>query len=160
MTRVLIIDDHPIFRQGLRQLIDAEADLTVVGEADDADRGAEMLRRLHPDVAVVDLSLARGSGLDLVRECRSMQPNVAPLILTMHGEESTFAGAMERGAAGYVLKENTIADVLIGIRAVAAGGFYLSPSMAGFMQRRSENAQAAAVRMPRPIDCLTPTERR
>jgi DNA-binding NarL/FixJ family response regulator len=160
MTRVLIIDDHPIFRQGLRQLIDAEQDMSVVGEASDLESGAALLSDLRPEVAVIDLTLSNGSGLDLVRHCRSLRPAVAPLVLTMHREESTFEGALDRGAAGYILKENASSDVLLGIRAVAAGGFYLSPSIAGFLSSVRERRQRAQETPSGPLALLTPTERR
>lgn len=158
MTRVLIIDDHPIVRQGLRHLIDAEHGLRVVGEAGDATAGAALLTQLLPQVAIIDLNLPNPSGVDLVRHCRQLTPPVAPLVLTMHREESTFRAALERGAAGYVLKENASSDVLLGIRAVAAGGMYFSPSIAGFLGRWRDAA-------PPPgsaghLDPLTPTERR
>ena len=158
MIRVIIVDDHPIVRQGLRHLIGAEPDITVVGEAGDAQQGLQLLRDLHPDVAVIDLNLPPPSGLELVAHCRALVPPVAPLILTMHREESTFRGALDKGAAGYVLKENASTDVLLGIRAVAAGGMYLSPSIAGFLGRwRDNNAPAQP---PSQLDALTPTERR
>jgi DNA-binding NarL/FixJ family response regulator len=158
MIRVLLIDDHPIVRQGLRHLIDAEPDLNVVGEAGDTAVGATLLGELRPNVAIIDLNLPNPGSIDLVRFCRQLQPAVAPLILTMHREESTFRDALERGAAGYVLKENASSDVLLGIRAVAAGGMYLSPSIAGFLSRWRDSRDAHA--NPSRIDPLTPTERR
>ena len=158
MTRVLIIDDHPIVRQGLRHLIDSESGLHVIGEAGDASSGASLLDQLHPDVAIIDLNLPNPAGLDLVRYCRQLNPPVAPLILTMHREESTFRAALERGAAGYVLKENASSDVLLGIRAVAAGGMYLSPSIASYLGRWREDS--APPTGPSRLDPLTPTERR
>lgn len=158
MIRVLIIDDHPIVRQGLRNLIDGEEGLQVVGETGDAATAAMLLAQLKPDVAIIDLNLPNASGLDLIRRCRELEPPVAPLVLTMHREESTFRGALERGASGYILKENASSDVLIGIRAVAAGGLYLSPSIAGYLGRRREPSSAATPSSH--WDQLTPTERR
>jgi two-component system response regulator NreC len=158
MIQVLLIDDHPIVRQGLRHLIDAEPDLRVVGEAGDASAAASLLSKLLPTVAIIDLNLPNPAGIDLVRHCRQLQPAVAPLILTMHREESTFRDALERGAAGYVLKENASSDVLLGIRAVAAGGMYFSPSIASFLGRWHETN----ITPPHTsrLDPLTPTERR
>lgn len=155
--RVLIVDDHPIFRQGLRHILDSEPDLEVVGEAASVPAALDQLAKLHPHVAVIDLHLEGHSGLELVAACRRLQPPVAPLVLTMHREESTFRGALDRGAAGYVLKENASSDVLLGIRAVAAGGLYLSPSIASFLAgwRASSTANS-----PSRLDLLTPTERR
>ncbi len=158
MIRVLLIDDHPIVRQGLRHLIDSEPGLSVIGEAGDAQTGASLLESLHPAVAVIDLNLPNPTSVDLVRLCRRLTPQVAPLILTMHREESTFRDALDRGAAGYVLKENASADVLLGIRAVAAGGMYLSPSIAGYLGRWRDSAARAA--KGSEVDPLTPTERR
>lgn len=158
MIRVLLIDDHPIVRQGLRHLIDAEPDLNVVGEAGDTAVGATLLGELRPNVAIIDLNLPNPGSIDLVRLCRQLEPAVAPLILTMHREESTFRDALERGAAGYVLKENASSDVLLGIRAVAVGGMYLSPSIAGFLSRWRDSRDSQS--NPSRIDPLTPTERR
>jgi DNA-binding NarL/FixJ family response regulator len=158
MIRVLLIDDHPIVRQGLRHLIDAEPDINVVGEAGDTASGATLLSELRPNVAIIDLNLPNPGSIDLVRLCRQFQPAVAPLILTMHREESTFRDALERGAAGYMLKENASSDVLLGIRAVAAGGMYLSPSIAGFLSRWRDSLDSHP--HPSRVDPLTPTERR
>lgn len=159
MTRVVIIDDHPVFRQGLCRILESESDILVVGEANDLEPARDLLGRLHPHVAIIDLTLPGGSGLDLVRFCRTLNPPVAALVLTMHREESTFDGSLERGAAGYILKDNATADVLLGIRAVAAGGFYLSPNIAGFLGRHRERQNSSAARGSL-LDALTPTERR
>jgi DNA-binding NarL/FixJ family response regulator len=158
MIRVVIVDDHPIFRQGLRHLIASESDLEVVGEAASLVAALDQLNRLHPDVAVIDLHLAGQSGLEIISACRQLQPSIAPLVLTMHREESTFRAALDLGAAGYVLKENASSDVLLGIRAVAAGGMYFSPSIAGFLGGWRESSSPAPT--PSLLDQLTPTERR
>lgn len=158
MIRVVIVDDHPIFRQGLRHLIASESDLEVVGEAACSAAALEQLSRLHPDVAVVDLHLAGQSGLEIISACRRFQPSIAPLVLTMHREESTFRAALDLGAAGYVLKENASSDVLLGIRAVAAGGMYFSASIAGFLGGWREASSPSPT--PSLLDQLTPTERR
>lgn len=159
MIRVLIVDDHPIFRQGLRQLIAAEPDLEVVGEAADLGLARQALGGLHPEVAVIDLTIQGGSGLDLVQFCRQLAPPIAALVLTGHREEATFDGALDRGASGYILKENAIADVLLAIRVVASGGFYLSPSIAHFLDRRRQRL-ASASGPAAPLSRLSPTERR
>lgn len=159
MIRVLLIDDHPIVRQGLRHLIDAEPDLQVVGEAGDASAAATSISELRPSVAIIDLNLPNPAGIDLVGLCRRQQPPIAPLILTMHREESTFRDALDRGAAGYVLKENASSDVLLGIRAVAAGGMYFSPSIAGFLGRWRDASSSSDTSTSR-LAPLTPTERR
>jgi DNA-binding NarL/FixJ family response regulator len=158
MTRVLIIDDHPIFRQGLRHLIESVPGLCVVGEASDLTGAAQQLAGLQPDVAIIDLNLGTDSGLDLVHRCHEMKPRVAAVVLTMHREESLFEGALRAGAAAYVLKENASEDVLLAIRSVAAGGFFLSASLKEFLGRKDKRDTAPAG--PTDLTSLTPTERR
>lgn len=162
MTRVLIVDDHPIFRQGLRHLIEGVPGLTVVGEAADCPAATRQLEALRPDVAVVDLNLAGVSGLELIGQCLAMSPPVAAVVLTMHREESTFQAAVAGGAAAYVLKENASEDVLLAIRSVAAGGFFVSRSLREFLGCPPAGAgpAAAAPAVPSPLATLTPTERR
>lgn len=161
MTRVLIVDDHPIFRQGLRHLIEGVAELTVVGEAGDCPAATRQLEALRPDVAVVDLSLGGVSGLELIGQCLAMSPPVAAVVLTMHREESTFQAAVAGGAAAYVLKENASEDVLLAIRSVVAGGFFVSRSLREFLGRPPAGGPAAAPSSAQsPLATLTPTERR
>lgn len=158
MSRVLIVDDHPIFRQGLRGLLEGVPGLTVVGEAGDLASGRHLLDELRPQVAVVDLNLGPDSGLQLVAHCRSLAPAVAAVVLTMHREESTFEAAVAAGAAAYVLKENASEDVLLAIRSVAAGGFFISNSLREFVGRR--NGRSGVPEPAGRLGVLTPTERR
>ncbi len=158
MSRVLIVDDHPIFRQGLRSLLETAPGLEVVGEAGSHAAGLELLEKLRPEVAVVDLNLGNGSGLELVTRCRAMSPPVAAVVLTLHREQSTFEAALQAGAAAYVLKENASEEVLLAIRSVAAGGFFLSNSLREFVGRRTEDS-VVPVQSNR-LASLTPTERR
>lgn len=158
MIRVLIVDDHPIFRQGLRQLVESSPGLSVVGEAGDSPTAVERLAALHPDVAIVDLNLGTASGLELVARCRAMTPRVAAVVLTMHREESTFDAALRAGAAAYVLKENASEDVLLAIRSVAGGGFFLGTSLKEFLGREPD--WNAIPEGSARLAALTPTERR
>ncbi len=158
MSRVLIVDDHPIFRQGLRNLIDAVPGLEVVGGAGNFESALGLLRSLHPDLVVLDLNLGASSGLDLVPRCREMNPSVAAVVLTLHREQSTFQAAVRAGAAAYVLKENASEDVLLAIRSVAAGGFFLSSSLREFVGRPDLQSTSAAENGR--LSALTPTERR
>ena len=159
MIRVLIVDDHPIVRQGLRNLVELAVGVEVLGEAADLSTALEKLTNLRPDVAVLDLNLGSGSGLELVAHCRALTPPVGAVVLTMHREESTFQAAVRAGAAAYVLKENASEDVLLAIRSVAAGGFFLSSSLREFMGR-SPVATVAPASSGSSISGLTPTERR
>ncbi|MET2011460.1 response regulator transcription factor [Microbacterium chocolatum] len=121
MTRVFLVDDHEIVRRGIAQLVDAEADLDVVGEAGDI---AEALRRIEataPDVAVLDVRLPDGSGVDLCREVRSRHPHIACLMLTAYDDDEALRSAALAGASGYVLKDIRSAALVDAIRASAAG---------------------------------------
>ena len=121
MTRVFLVDDHEIVRRGIAQLVDAEPDLDVVGEAGDI---AEALRRIEataPDVAVLDVRLPAGSGVDLSREVRSRHPHIACLMLTAYDDDEALRSAALAGASGYVLKDIRSAALVDAIRASAAG---------------------------------------
>jgi len=158
MTHVFIVDDHPIVRQGLRNLIEGAADLVLVGEAGELATAAAQVALLRPQVVIIDLNLGSCSGLELIRLCRGLDPAPAPVVLTMHREESTFDAALRQGAAAYVLKENASEDILLAIRAVATGGFFLSKSLREFVIRRNDRGAAEAA--PTHLSTLTPTERR
>jgi DNA-binding NarL/FixJ family response regulator len=158
MTRVFLVDDHPIVRQGLRTLIQGATDLSVVGEAGDVPTAAARLASLLPEVAIVDLNLGGGPGLELVHICRGLNPAPACVVLTMHREESIFYAALGQGVAAFVLKENATEDVLLAVRAVAAGGFFISNGLREFLGRR--NAQVGSDAGSSRLSGLTPTERR
>lgn len=159
MIRVLIVDDHPIVRQGLRNLVELADGVEVVGEAADLGPALEAITALRPDVAILDLNLGHASGLELVAHCRGLTPAVGAVVLTMHREESTFQAAVRAGAGAYVLKENASEDVLLAIRSVAAGGFFLSSSLREFMGRTVPETATPTPSGPSSSG-LTPTERR
>jgi DNA-binding NarL/FixJ family response regulator len=158
-ARIVIVDDHPIFRRGLKEIIESDRQFVVAGEAGDGETALQHIKALRPDVAVVDLHLPEMDGLQLVRAVRSLAHPPAVIVLTMHGEEGTFNEAMDSGAQGYILKDNAIADVLVGLKAVAAGGVFISPSVAHFLSRRHQRASALKEEK-RGLATLTPTERR
>ena len=154
---ILIADDHPIFRKGLRQVIEAEPDLKVVAEADDGLIALDKIRQLSPDVAILDIHMPNMSGFDLARAVSEQSIKVNIVFLTMHNAEDIFNAAMDLGVKGYVLKESAITDLVSSIRAVASGRAYISPLLSSFLLNRS----AAASRQNIPgLDTLTPTERR
>lgn len=158
-TTVLIVDDHPIFRRGLREVIEQDPRFVVAGEAANGAEALRQLESLRPRVAVVDVRLPEVNGLEIARFARALNPPVGVIMLTMHEDEGTFNAALDAGAHGYILKENAVSDVLLGLQAVAAGGVYFSPSVAGRMVRRHERA-AALKREKRGLATLTATERR
>jgi DNA-binding NarL/FixJ family response regulator len=156
---VCIVDDHPIFRQGLRQVIENEPHLRVVGEANDGPTALQQIESLHPDVAVVDIELPRLDGLDIARALQSARRPVAVLILSVHKEEQVVNAALDAGVKGYLLKENAVTDVVKAIEAVAAGETYLCPAVSGYLVRRRQRAEALRSQKP-GLDRLTHMERR
>lgn len=157
--RILFADDHPIFRQGLRQVLESDSRLAVVGEVSDGASALEQIKLLKPDIALLDLDLPKLNGLDLVPLLQNLKPPVDVVVLTMCKEESIFNAALDRGVKGYILKDNAVSDVVNGIIAVAHGEVYLSPSISGYLLRRSQRA-AALVQQNPGLASLSPMERR
>jgi DNA-binding NarL/FixJ family response regulator len=156
--RIFIVDDHPIFRRGVRDVVAAHAQFTVVGEAGEGPAALEAIKRLMPDVVLLDLNVPGMDGLALARAVRDLRPPSRVLVLTMQGEESAFNAAMDAGAQGYILKENAVEDLVLGIKTVAGGGVYLSPSISSFLVRRHQRASAVR-EQNHGLASLTSTER-
>jgi len=157
--RILIADDHPIFRKGLRQVIEVDGRLRVVAEADDGSTAFEQIRVLKPDIAVLDIHMPGMSGFDLARAVRDQGIGVEVIFLTMHKAEDMFNAAMDLGVMGYVLKESAVTDIVASIKSVANGQPYISPQLSIFLLNRSSRVAALRQTMPK-LDDLTPTERR
>jgi two-component system response regulator NreC len=129
-TAVLLADDHAVFREGVRVLLEAQGDIEIVGEAATGEEAVDRARRLKPDIVVMDITMPGTNGLDATREIRMEDPCPQVLILTMHGEDDFFFRALEVGASGYILKEAASTDLVRAIEAVAGGGVFLYPSLA------------------------------
>jgi len=158
-VRVFIVDDHPVFRAGLREVIESDKQFCLAGEAADGAAASAQIRLSRPDVAVLDIHLPDMNGLDLLRSLRALPHPPAVMVLTMHDEESTFNAAMDAGAQGFILKENAISDVLVGLKAMASGGIFISPSIASHLVRRHQRVSALK-QQKKGLASLTPTERR
>ncbi len=130
ITRLLIVDDHPIVREGLSELINREMDVKVVAAADDADGALDVLRSEQIDVAIVDLSLPGLSGIELIRMIRDEFPKIPVLVLSMHDEQFYAERALRAGARGYVMKQEAIEHVIDAIRKVRRGDLYVSEDVA------------------------------
>jgi DNA-binding NarL/FixJ family response regulator len=157
--RIVMADDHPIFRQGLRQIIETDRRLNVVGEAEDGEAALGLIRELRPDVAVLDVSMPVRDGFDVARQLQDERLLVGIIFLTMHRDEHFLDAALGLGVKGYVLKDSAIIEIINSIKAVAAGQDYISPALSTYLIKRSTRAAALAEQKP-VLDQLTPTERR
>jgi DNA-binding NarL/FixJ family response regulator len=157
--RVLIVDDHPLFRQGLKQAIGADSRFEVIGEAEDGQTALNRISELHPDVAVLDVSLPGLNGLEVAAALRAKKSKVNLVILTMLKDEQAFNRALNLGIHGYVLKENAADEILKCIAAVSHNEAYVSPSLTDFLLRRRSRADALASHKP-GLDDLTVAEKR
>lgn len=134
--RVLIVDDHPIVRQGLTQLISQENDLEVVGEADNAETAIDSVSRLAPDVVIVDLMLKDSSGIELIKDIKATRPEARILVVSMHDEAVYAERALRAGSHGYIMKEEATNEVLSALRTVLADEVYVSKEVVSRMLRR------------------------
>jgi DNA-binding NarL/FixJ family response regulator len=125
--RLVLVDDHAILREGLRALLALEADLEVVGEADNGDAGVEIVERAQPDVVITDLAMPQRTGIQVISRVRKVAPAVRVLVLTVHNGEEYIKAALTAGADGYVLKDSSRADLLQAIRTIVRGQRYLCP---------------------------------
>jgi two-component system, NarL family, response regulator DegU len=154
---IVIAEDHPIFRAGLRRFIEAEPDMKIFGEAADGERALELIRSTRPRVAVIDVDMPRKDGLEVAREVQSQRLDVTLIFLTLHKDERFFNAALDAGVKGYVLKDCAITEIVDGIRAVAAGRGYVTPMLTDFLLNR-RRAMARAEEGT-PLASLTPAER-
>jgi len=153
LIRVLIADDHGIVRSGLRMLLDRQEDIDVVGEAEDGVEALEVVQSKQPDVAVLDVSMPRMTGLQAAREIGAYSPDTRVLLLSMHDDERYFFEGLEAGAAGYVLKRAADTDLIDAVRTVAGGRTFLSGTAQESLMREWQEG-----RRGEPADPLTPRE--
>jgi len=157
-VRVLIADDHPLMRKGLRLSIEEDQHLKVVGEAFDGESALAMVEKLHPDVTLLDIEMPKLDGLQVAQEIVKRNLKTAVIFLTLHSSEDLFRKAMELGCKGYILKDSAVQEVVAGIWAVAAGRPYLSSAItADLLQRKADSEVKPAQSLTAN---LTPTERR
>jgi DNA-binding NarL/FixJ family response regulator len=146
--RVLIVDDHPLVREGLANLINAQHDLMVCGEAEDSPQAIARIVKARPHVALVDISLKNESGLELVKYLASQFPQVALIVLSMHDETLYADRALRAGARGYVMKRAASKNVLASIRRVLEGGVYVSERVTNRMALKLSSPSKAATSSP------------
>ncbi|HEY5602461.1 MAG TPA: response regulator transcription factor [Gammaproteobacteria bacterium] len=157
LHRIVIVDDHAIFRAGIKALLDAEEDIKVVGEAEDGLSAFQTVNRLKPDLVISDLSMPRTSGTEGIRQIRRRFPEIGIVVLTVHKAEEYIRAALAAGANGYVLKDDNEHELLTAIHQVIGKKTYLSPSIcnnivSGFLGERHQSASTPS------WDCLSPRE--
>jgi DNA-binding NarL/FixJ family response regulator len=157
--RILIADDHPVLRAGLRQVIEGDRSLRVVAETADGPSALEQIEALRPDVAVLDIDMPGCDGFSVLREMQKRRLASSVIFLTLHADESLFNEAIDLGARGYILKDSALAGIVDGVKAVANGHHYVTPALTTFLIRHRTRAEALSVRQP-GLALLTPTERR
>lgn len=155
--KVITADDHPIVRQGLKLMIEADKLMTVVAQAGDGETALELIEEHRPDVAVLDIDMPKMDGFAIVRELQSKSIDTEIVFLTMHGEEEIFQAAMDLGVKGYVLKDSATTDIVDSIKSVAAGKAFISPSLSALLLNRRRRSDELEKEQP-GLHLLSPTE--
>jgi DNA-binding NarL/FixJ family response regulator len=147
-NKVFLVDDHPLVREGLVNLISQQADLQICGEADNEPQALELIGTVQPDVTIVDISLENGSGIELIKSIKAAYPGVVVLVLSMHDESLYAERALRAGARGYIMKREAAKKVIQAIRSVLAGQLYVSEKIAAMMAEKFVEGRIAAVASP------------
>jgi len=155
-SRVIVVDDHPIVRQGLTQMINRDGDLIVCGEAEEARSALQAIATLSPDIVVIDISLNGPSGLEILKTIRQTDPALRVLILSMHDEMVYAERALRAGANGYIMKQEATEMVLVAIRRILGGEVYVSNRVANRMLRQLVGGAPSSRKSP--VDDLTDRE--
>lgn len=158
-VKLLIVDDHPVFRRGLREVIEENPRFRVVGEASDGEAAMKIIGDLKPNIAVVDIDMPRLSGLEMVRALQKMNSPVTTVFLTMYDEEDMFNAAMDLGVKAYVVKDCAADDILAALEKVDQGETFISPAISEMGKRRTNRVQELLLSKPQ-IEDLTSAERR
>jgi two-component system response regulator DegU len=157
--KLLIVDDHPVFRRGLREIIEERRIFEVVGEAADGKTALTAVGESHPDIIVLDIDMPRLNGLEMARVLQREKSPIRIVFLTMYKDEDLFNSAMDVGVKGYVLKENAGEEIIGALQKVAKGESFVSPSLSHAGERRKDRVQALLLSKPQ-IEELTAAERR
>lgn len=154
---VLVADDHPLFRKGLRQALEAEGSFDVVAQASDGDEALAAVRERRPDIAVLDLEMPRTSGLAVAEAIRDEDLDVVVVILTMYRDRGMFRRALDLGVRGYVLKDSAVTEIVACLHMVASGRAYISPALSSELLERQADRTLPELK---ELEALTPAERR
>jgi len=158
-VRILIADDHPIFRKGLREILEEAAGLVVVGECGDGEETLRAINKEHPDIVVLDVDMPGKDGIWVLRELKGKEPRPEIVLLTMHGREELLRAAFDLGVKGYVVKDGAMVDIVEAIRAVREGRPYISSTLSKvLLTTQGEARPPASQERPGGLDRLTPAE--
>lgn len=155
--KLIMADDHPIFREGLRQIIEKDSRIKIVGEADNGQKALELIEEKMPDIALLDIDMPKLTGLEVLKKVSGTSVKI--IFLTMYSEEDIFDEAMELGIKGYVLKDSAVNDILECIFSVSEGNYFISPSMSNLLLRRRKKMTDLRKNNPM-LESLTPTEKK
>ncbi|HON94834.1 MAG TPA: response regulator transcription factor [Deltaproteobacteria bacterium] len=153
---VLIVEDHEIFRLGIRELINHEPDLAVCGEADDVESARTLIRKLRPDLVIIDITLKKSNGMDLIKEISAHYKSMKTLVLSMHDELLYAERSLQAGAQGYIMKQETSRSIVKAIRHILAGNIYVSQEIMDNLLERVRTGQDSLEKPP--VDNLSDRE--
>ncbi|MEW5799906.1 MAG: response regulator transcription factor [Bacteroidota bacterium] len=156
---IVIADDHPMFRSGVKQALENEPSFSVIGEAGDGERALQLLNELSPDAAVFDMNMPKMTGLAAAKEYKKKNGRTEIIFLTMFDDEEILNEAMDIGVKGYILKESASIDIVSAVRSVIQGQFYISPVLTGKLLARKEKQSEFTKKNP-GLEKLSDTERR
>jgi DNA-binding NarL/FixJ family response regulator len=158
---ILIADDHPMIRDSLRNAIESNTEWEVAGEAQDGEAALELINKLQPAIAILDISMPVRNGFEVVSALRQKKVQTQVIFLTMHRNEDFFQRALDLDVRGYVLKDSAVIDVVSAIKAVSWGEHYTSPALTSYLiRKRSGGSSAASSEQGLGLHSLSPTERR
>jgi DNA-binding NarL/FixJ family response regulator len=158
MTRVLIVDDHKIMRDGIKAILKSAGEFEVVGETESGLDAIHMLRKARPDVVLMDINLQGMNGVEAIREMLRSHPDTRIMVLSMYDDEHSVMGAMRAGARGFVLKRASDQDLVTAIRTIAKGGSYLSPKVSDRVMGRIQKGNLDEDESLAPLSDLSPRE--
>ena len=157
--RIVIADDHPIFRSGLAQLLASDALIEIAGEAENGEKALAIIRQTSPEVAILDIDMPERDGFAVAQELIAERATVKIVFLTMHKNETLFNRALNLGVKGFVLKDSAMEDILTAVRSVSRGGDFISPALSIFLLKRARSTADFEKNHP-SVRQLTATERR
>ena len=148
IKKILIVDDHPLFRKGIKSILLEDTNVKVIGEAGNSEEAMKLIEKETVDIVILDLQMPGMSGIELSKMIKSRYKSISIILLTMHKDERIFNNSLEYGLEAYILKENAVEEVLKAVHVVADGNFYLSPSMSEYMIQKSMKQKKLADENP------------